>query len=210
MREVPRALRFLRWALPDQWEHQGRAPDTPEGRTYANYVCVRQDMPSMMSCRASATMAESYFVHPVSTTVDKRQKLFDSRPASSSRQLKHGSPCLDLENISPFVREIRPSSSALSSSSAASSSSSFSTRLNLAFKPFDQDNCRLPLKALANSANSAAACLSFLSARTARRRSKGVSPCFALLDVPLGHFILKAPLGNVIVGKLPSRRSRPC
>ena len=164
----------------------------------------------MMSCRASATMAESYSYTPSrQPSINVRNFLTAGQPAAAASS-STVARALTLRTSRHSSGEIRPSSSALSSSSAASSSSSFSTRLNLAFKPFDQDNCRLPLKALANSANSAAACLSFLSARTARRRSKGVSLLFALLDVPLGHFILKAPLGNVIVGKLPSRRSRPC
>ena len=30
LREVPRALRFLRWALPDQRVNIGASPDTPK------------------------------------------------------------------------------------------------------------------------------------------------------------------------------------
>ena len=66
-------------------EHQGRAPDTPEGRTYANSVCVRQDMPSMMSCRASATMAESYSYTPSrQPSINVRNFLTAGQPAAAA------------------------------------------------------------------------------------------------------------------------------
>lgn len=65
LRGLRETVRFLRWALLVQRVNiRGYAPDTPEGRTYANFVCVLQDMPSMMSCRASATMASSYSYTP--------------------------------------------------------------------------------------------------------------------------------------------------
>ena len=45
LHEVPRSVRLLRWALPVQRVNiRGYAPDTPEGRTYANYVCVLRVM----------------------------------------------------------------------------------------------------------------------------------------------------------------------
>ena len=51
LHEVPRSVRLLRWALPVQRVNiRGYAPDTPEGRTYANYVCVLRSHESLSSC----------------------------------------------------------------------------------------------------------------------------------------------------------------
>lgn len=42
LRGLRGTVRFLHWALPVQRVNiRGYAPDTPEGRTYANTVCVR-------------------------------------------------------------------------------------------------------------------------------------------------------------------------
>ena len=45
LRGLRETVRFLHWALPVQRVNiRGYAPDTPEGRTYANYVCVLRVM----------------------------------------------------------------------------------------------------------------------------------------------------------------------
>src|SRR5674476_758928 len=103
-----------------------------------------------------------------------------------------------------------PSSTDKSSRTRDSSSSDLQSIRKRFFRPLDQWSCRLPWKVSANSMNSAAACLSFESARYDRRKSKGVSPLIAFLVWPLVISSSKPHLETYFAALVPSSSLSPC